>query len=77
MAKINHEKRNKYDKIDHYAEAIERDKLKKKNFKKHINLGIHENHNWQVIKSKTGPHSGKIICNDCEGTFVTWLPKGI
>ena len=76
MAKLNHQKRNQYDKIDHYAEAIERNQLKKKKPKKDIKLGIHENHNWQVIKIDTGPHAGKVICNDCNGKFVTWLPKG-
>ena len=76
MAKLNHQKRNQYDKIDHYAEAIERNQSKKKKPKKDIKLGIHENHNWQVIKIDTGPHAGKVICNDCNGKFVTWLPKG-
>jgi len=43
---------------------------------KEINLGKHEKHNWQVIKLDSGPHTGKVICNDCNGKFVTWLPKG-
>ncbi len=85
MAKINHEKRNQYDKIDHYHWAKERRKIQDKKWKLFklenpkeikVNLGIHEKHNWQVKKGPFGPHSGKIICNDCEGKFVAWLPKG-
>lgn len=45
--------------------------------KKNINLGIHENHNWHVIKEQIGPHAGKIICKDCNNKLITWLPKGI
>ena len=48
----------------------------KRNSKRQIKLGIHEKHNWQVVKLQSGPHTGKIICNDCGGKFVTWLPKG-
>ena len=50
---------------------------KKRDPNRQINLGIHENHNWQPIRLSIGPHAGKVICNDCGGKFVTWLPKGI
>jgi hypothetical protein len=39
-------------------------------------LGIHKDHNWQIINKPTGPHAGKIICNTCNNKFVVWLPKG-
>ena len=41
-----------------------------------INLGIHENHDWEVVRDVPSPHSGKIVCNSCGGKWVTWLPKG-
>jgi hypothetical protein len=44
---------------------------------KEINLGKHENHDWQPIKGNFGPHTGKIICNSCGGKWVAWLPKNI
>ena len=77
MTKLNWTKNTTNRKIDHYADAIERNQSKPKKTKKDINLGIHEKHNWQIVKTQTGPHAGKIICNDCNGKFVTWLPKGI
>ena len=40
------------------------------------NLGIHEAHDWAIINKPTGPHAGKVICNTCNGKFVSWLPKG-
>lgn len=39
-------------------------------------LGIHLTHNWQAVKSQSGPHEGKAICNTCGGKFIMWLPKG-
>lgn len=42
----------------------------------HINLGIHESHDWQPLKGPFGPHSGKIICKSCNDKWVAWLPKG-
>lgn len=41
-----------------------------------INLGKHENHEWDVVLDVPEPHSGKIICKTCGGKWVTWLPKG-
>lgn len=72
------EKRKKYNKIDHYAEAIERNQKEKPLFKapRELKLGIHQDHNWQIINEPTGPHRGKVICKTCGGKFVTWLPKG-
>tara|TARA_R100001530_G_scaffold108818_1_gene76315 strand:- start:170 stop:454 length:285 start_codon:yes stop_codon:yes gene_type:complete len=75
MAKLDWEKRSKYDKIDHYAEAVERNKPKQKQIPSYINLGKHENHNWVPIIKATGPHGGKVVCVTCGNKFVTWLPK--
>ena len=52
----------------------QRDKLKQ-------NLGIHKEHNWEIINEPTGPHAGKVVCNTCKNKsgksmFVSWLPKG-
>jgi len=41
----------------------------------HQILGIHKDHNWQIINKPTGPHAGKIVCNTCNEKFVAWLPK--
>ena len=41
-----------------------------------INLGIHEEHDWEVVKMETGPHAAKVVCKTCKNKFVTWLPKG-
>lgn len=41
-----------------------------------INLGKHEDHDWDVVTDVPSPHVGKIICNTCGGKWVTWLPKG-
>lgn len=38
-------------------------------------LGVHKSHDWQIINKPTGPHAGKVVCNTCNGKFVTWLPK--
>jgi hypothetical protein len=87
MTKVDWEFHNSYDQIDHYAHAnsnIQRTAWKSHSMKHvpvkkastQINLGIHENHDWQPIKGPFGPHSGKIICNTCSGKWITWLPKG-
>ena len=55
MTKLNWTKNTTNRKIDHYADAIERNQSKPKKTKKDINLGIHENHNWQIVKTQTGP----------------------
>jgi len=41
-----------------------------------INLGKHEQHDWQPLKGPFGPHAGKIICKTCKDKWVAWLPKG-
>lgn len=46
-----------------------------KTLKKQLNLGIHENHEWQPIKLQSGPHYGKLICKTCNNKFIQWLPK--
>jgi len=47
-----------------------------KNSSIHNNLGIHKDHDWQIINKPSGPHAGKIICNTCKGKWIAWLPKG-
>jgi hypothetical protein len=75
VAKLNWEKRSRYEKIDHYAEAVEKNKSKRKTIHD-LNLGEHKNHTLQVVMTPKGPHKGKVICVDCDGKFVTWIPKG-
>jgi len=81
MANIN------YDKKDHQEWAKQRNNIQdkkwkshaltpKKNKKSHIDLGIHEIHEWQPLRGPFGPHAGKIICNTCNGKWVAWLAKG-
>jgi hypothetical protein len=62
--------KNGFDKAWH----SQRDNLKQ-------NLGIHKDHDWEIINEPTGPHAGKVVCNTCKnkkgkGMFVSWLPKG-
>ena len=45
------------------------------------NLGIHKEHDWEIINEPTGPHAGKVVCNTCKSKkgksmFVAWIPKG-
>jgi hypothetical protein len=45
------------------------------------NLGIHKEHDWEIINEPTGPHAGKVVCNTCKSKkgksmFVIWIPKG-
>jgi hypothetical protein len=44
--------------------------------KLNIGLGIHLQHDWQAIKSNSGPHEGKAVCITCGNKFIMWLPKG-
>jgi adenine specific DNA methylase Mod len=64
-----------FDKAWHIAKAQQKTKLESqvKNLKKILNT--HVDHDWQPVKNEKGPHSGKIICNTCNGKFVNWLPK--
>ena len=44
-------------------------------------LGIHKEHDWEIINEPTGPHAGKVVCNSCKNKkgksmFVIWIPKG-
>lgn len=65
----------------HGIEIVQREYIKKTAprqndlLKQEINLGKHENHNWQPVLGNFGPHQGKVICNTCNGKFVTWLSK--
>ena len=80
MAKFNWEGRRRYEKVDHYQDAIERNKKSKpseaeqKQAAANIKLGIHEDHDWEVVICAS-PHAGKIVCKTCGDKFVTWLPK--
>jgi hypothetical protein len=59
------------------------DRLKQKQEKKQrllnqkIDLGIHEDHDLDIVKLNSGPHVGKLICITCNDKFIRWLPKGI
>ena len=75
MAKMDWAKNTANRKIDHYQDAIDRNSPELKNLKTKLNLGIHEDHDCQIIILQSGPHAGKVICIDCDGKFVTWLPK--
>lgn len=44
--------------------------------KLNTSLGVHKDHDWEIVNKSTGPHAGKVICNTCGGKFVSWLPKG-
>lgn len=51
--------------------------IKQKIENKEINLGKHDGHEWEVIvEDIPSPHVGKIVCNTCQGKWVTWLRKG-
>lgn len=45
--------------------------------RKEIKLGIHEDHEWYVVKLNNGTHAGKVLCQTCGDKFVTWVPKGV
>lgn len=75
MAKMNWAKNAANRKVDHYQDAIDRSLSKSKKPRKEINLGIHKDHDCQIVIMQTGPHAAKVICNDCNGKFVTWLSK--
>ena len=80
MARIDHNKRNRLAKIDHYAEAVERNALqrikpKAKNFKRiFVDLGEHEHHDYTIERGPFGNHAGRIRC--C-GKVIRWLPKSV
>jgi len=65
----------------HGTETVNREYIgktatrQKQSLKKEINLGNHEDHKWQPVLGSFGPHQGKVICNTCNGKFVTWLSK--
>jgi hypothetical protein len=42
-----------------------------------IDLGIHIDHELDIIKLESGPHESKLICITCKNKFIRWLPKGI
>lgn len=64
----------------HGHEVVEREytqKVRKANsLSSQIDLKDHEEHDWQPIISPPGStHAGKIVCNTCNGKWVTWLSK--
>lgn len=90
MANINNAKKYNYDIQDHIELEKIRHKITDPKWLNHglttkqkfynsstqINLGKHENHNWQPVVGPFGPHAGKIICKTCGGKWIKWLPKG-
>ena len=76
MTKLDWNKLNRLDKVDHYHEAIVENQKKSKVKKpKSIKLGEHEKHDIEYVMVSSGPHKGKAICKTCNGKFVTWIPK--
>lgn len=64
----------------HGHEVVEREytqQVKKtNNLTLDIPLNKHEKHDWQpIISPPDATHAGKIICNTCNGKWVTWLSK--
>lgn len=59
--------RTGFDKLWHQTQAKANKSSRKKN--------PHDLHKKQNIKGPFGPHAGKQICLQCDGAFVTWLPK--
>jgi hypothetical protein len=41
-----------------------------------IDLGIHEDHDLDIVKLDSGPHASKLTCTTCN-KFIRWLPKGL
>ena len=64
-----------FDKGWHHTQQLKFEK-KQKLLDKNIDLGIHQDHELDIIKLDSGPHAGKLICTTCN-KFIRWLPKGI
>jgi hypothetical protein len=61
----------------HGAEIVQSQYTKnvQSRLKDKVDLGSHENHDWEPTLGNFGPHKGKIICKTCGDKFVTWLSK--
>lgn len=35
----------------------------------------HLKHQVEIIHGHFGPHRAKLICKDCRGKFLSWLPR--
>jgi len=35
----------------------------------------HLKHRVEIVHGEFGPHYTKLICKDCKGKFLSWLPK--
>lgn len=62
-----------FDKHWHYNQTLHNQKLEKIK-KQHIDLGIHQEHQLEIVETDSGPHAGKLICVTCT-KFLRWLPK--
>ena len=65
-----------FDKGWHDRQA-QKNERKQRLLNQKINLGIHEDHDLDVIKLDSGPHAAKLVCIECNNKFIRWLPKGI
>ena len=64
-----------FDKGWHDRQA-QKQQRKQRLLNQNIDLGIHKDHELDIIKLDSGPHAGKLVCTTCN-KFLRWLPKGI
>jgi hypothetical protein len=57
-----------FDKEWHQARGLKNKKVDKES------LGVHAEHELDIIKLESGPHAGKLTCKTCN-KFIKWLPK--
>ena len=65
-----------FDKGWHDRQA-QKNERKQRLLNKEIQLGVHEDHDLNIIKMESGPHASKLVCITCNNKFIRWLPKGI
>jgi hypothetical protein len=65
-----------FDKDWHIKQQFKKEK-NEKILNQKIELGIHKDHDLDIIPLTSGPHSSKLICITCNNKFIRWLSKGI
>jgi hypothetical protein len=65
-----------FDKAWHDQQAQKKQR-KDRLLNQEIKLGIHTDHDLDIIKLDSGPHACKLVCITCNNKFIQWLPKGI
>lgn len=33
----------------------------------------HRGHNTMLVRGQWGPHTAKLICRDCDGSWIKWV----